>query len=73
MAKLGVERPATRGHAEPRATESVAQPGRVETSFAETERRTGGAPTPETSRNGYRWVFACATASSDSPDEERTP
>jgi hypothetical protein len=79
MAKLGVERPATRGHAEPRATESVAQPGRVETPFAETERRAGGAPatapaaTPETSRGGYRRVFACAIASSDSPDEERTP
>jgi hypothetical protein len=77
MAKLGVEHPATRGRAERRAAESVAQPERVETPLAETERRAGGAPatdpaaTPETARGGYRRVFACATGSSDSPDEER--
>jgi len=78
MAKLGVEHPATRGRAEGRAAEAVAQPERVETPLAETQRRAGGAPatapaaTPETSRGGYRRVFACAIASSDSPDEERT-
>ena len=78
MAKLGVEHPATRGRAERRAAESVAQPERVETPLAETERRTGGAPATvhapplETARGGYRRVFACAAVSSDSPDEERT-
>jgi hypothetical protein len=76
MAKLGLVNPAARGRAERAAVETVAQPGRIETPLAETERRAGGAPatapaaTPEATRRGYRRVFACATGSSDSPDEE---
>ena len=77
MAKIGVEHPVARERVERPAVEAVAQPGRIETPFVETERRAGGAPatdpaaTPEPTRGGYRRVFACATGSSDSPDEER--
>lgn len=78
MAKSGVEHGAARGTAERSAVEAVAQPGRIGTPPAETERRAGGVPatapaaTPDATRGGYRRVFACATGSSDSPDEERT-
>ena len=78
MAKFGVENAADRGPAERTGVKAVAQPGRIGTPPAETERRAGGAPatvpaaTPGVTRDGYRRVFACATGSSDSPDEERT-
>lgn len=78
MAKLNVVQPAARSGVEKSAMDSVAQPGRIETPLAETERRAGGAPATvdpaslERARGGYRRVFACATVSSDSPDEERT-
>jgi len=77
MAKLNVVQPAARSGVEKSAMDSVAQPGRIETPLAETERRAGGAPatdpaaTLDIAGGGYRRVFACTTGSSDSPDEER--
>jgi len=77
MAKFGAENAAARGTAERPSVEAVAQPGGIETPPAETERRAGGAPATaraamHEAARGYRRVFACATGSSDSPDEERT-
>jgi len=79
MAKLGMAQRAVRDRAAGAALDSVAQPGRIETPPAETERRAGGAPATEAAATRdiafgageYRRVFACAKGASDSPDEER--
>lgn len=56
MAKSGVEHAAPRAATEQAAVEAGEQPGRIR----------------EAGHGGYRRVFACATGTSDSPDEERT-
>lgn len=78
MAKLGVARPAAHEPAGRKAAQATAQPERGDAPFAGTERRAAGAAAADSATapgiaGGYRRVFACATGSTDAPDEERTP